>query len=62
MIFDMKMSEATRKDVEESTYALIERSADKKSAIFETILYGLIAVGAVIAIVQFIEQPFSMSA
>jgi hypothetical protein len=62
MISNVKTNEATKKDVEESTYALIERSVDKKSAIFETILYGLIAVGAVIAIVQFIDQPFSMSA
>jgi hypothetical protein len=58
----MKANEATRKDVEESIYALIERSGDKKSAIFETILYGLIALGAVVAILQFVDQPFPISA
>ena len=56
----MKTNEASKK-AEESTYALLERSADKKRAFFETVLYGLIAVGAVVAILQFVDQPVSIS-
>jgi hypothetical protein len=61
MISNMKTNEAAKQDVKESTYALIERSGDKKSALFETVLYGLIAVGAVVAILQFVDQPVSIN-
>jgi hypothetical protein len=47
---------------EESTYALLVRSEDKKSALFETVLYGLIALGALVAILQFADQPISFGA
>jgi hypothetical protein len=49
-------------DVKESTYALLVRSEDKKSALFETVLYGLVAVGVLIAILQFADQPVSFGA
>jgi hypothetical protein len=54
----MKTNEASKKG-KESTYALLERSVDKKRALFEAVLYGLIAVGALVAILQFTEQPVS---
>jgi hypothetical protein len=44
-------------EVEESTYALLVRSEEKKRAIFETIVYGLIIVGTIAAILQFADQP-----
>jgi hypothetical protein len=44
-------------DVEESTYALIVRSEDKKSALLETIVYGLFTLSALAAILQFADQP-----
>ena len=47
---------------EESTYALLVRSEDKKRALFETILYGLVAVGALVAILQFADLPVSFGA
>ncbi len=49
-------------NVEESTYALLVRSEDKKRALFETILYSLVAVGVLVAILQFAEQPVSFGA
>ena len=49
-------------NVEESTYALLVRSEDKKRALFETILYSLVAVGALVAILQFADQPVSFGA
>ena len=54
----MKTSQPSN-NVEESTYALLVRSEDKKRALFETILYGLVAVGVVVAILQFADQPVS---
>jgi hypothetical protein len=52
----MKTNE--RKDnVEESTYALFVRSEDKKHALFETIVYGLVILSALAAILQFADQP-----
>jgi hypothetical protein len=52
----MKTNE--RKDnVEESTYALFVRSEDKKGALFETIVYGLVILSALAAILQFADQP-----
>ena len=44
-------------NVEESTYALLVRSEDKKRALLETILYGLVILSALAAILQFADQP-----
>ncbi len=52
----MKTSQPTN-NVEESTYALLVRSEDKKRALFETIVYGLVFLSAVAAILQFADQP-----
>ena len=49
-------------NIEESTYALLVRSEDKKRALFETFLYGLVAVGVLVAILQFADQPVSFGA
>jgi hypothetical protein len=49
-------------NVEESTYALLVRSEDKKRALFETVAYGLVAVGVLVAILQFADQPVSFGA
>jgi hypothetical protein len=54
----MKTNQPSNK-MEESTYALLERSADKKHALFETVLYGLVALSVVVAILQFTGQPVS---
>jgi hypothetical protein len=51
-----------RNNVEESTYALLVRSEDKKRDLFETILYSLVAVGVLVAILQFADQPVSFGA
>ena len=48
--------------VEESTYALLVRSEDKKRALLETILYGLVILSALAAILQFADQPVSFGA
>ena len=52
----MKTSQTNNK-VEESTYALLVRSEDKKRALLETILYGLVILSALAAILQFADQP-----
>jgi hypothetical protein len=44
-------------NVEESTYALLVRSQEKKRGLLETILYGLFILSAVAAILQFVDQP-----
>ena len=44
-------------NVEESTYALLVCSEDKKRALFETIVYGLVILSALAAILQFADQP-----
>ena len=49
-------------NVEESTYALLMRSEDKKRALFETIVYGLVILSALAAILQFVDQPVSFGA
>ena len=49
-------------NVEESTYALLVRSEDKKHALFETVLYGLVALGVLAAILQFADQPVRFGA
>ena len=56
----MKTSQRNNK-VEESTYALLVRSEDKKRALLETIVYGLIISSALAAILQFTDQPVSFS-
>ena len=48
--------------VEESTYALLVRSEDKKRALLETIVYGLVILSALAAILQFADQPVSFGA
>jgi hypothetical protein len=45
--------------VRESTYALLVRSEDKKRALLETIVYGLIILSALAASLQFTDQPVS---
>ena len=42
--------------VERLTYALLVGSEEKKRALFETIVYGLVVLSAAVAIVQFAEQ------
>jgi hypothetical protein len=49
-------------NVEESIYALLVRSEDKKRALLETIVYGLLILSALAAILQFAEQPLSFGA
>ena len=49
-------------NVERSTYALLVRSEDKKGALFETIVYGLVILSALAAILQFVDQPVSFGA
>jgi hypothetical protein len=44
-------------EAEESIYSLLVRSEEKKRAIFETIIYGLIILSAIAAILQFAAQP-----
>jgi hypothetical protein len=46
--------------VRESAYALLVRSEDKKRALLETIVYGLIILSALAAILQFTDQPVSL--
>jgi hypothetical protein len=57
----MKTNQPNNK-VEESTYALLARSEDKKRALLETIVYGLIILSALAAILQFTDQPVSFGA
>ena len=52
----------TDNDVEESTYALLVRLEDKKHALLETVVYGLIILSALAAILQFTDQPVSFGA
>jgi hypothetical protein len=47
----------SKNKVEESTYALLVRSEDKKRALFETIVYALVILSALAAILQFVDQP-----
>jgi hypothetical protein len=52
----------TNNDVEESTYALLVRLEDKKRALLEAVVYGLIILSALAAILQFTDQPVSFGA
>jgi hypothetical protein len=49
-------------NAEESTYALLVRSEDRKRALLETIVYGLIILSALAAILQFADQPVRFGA
>ncbi len=57
----MKTSQ-TKNNVEESTYALLVHSENKKRALLETIVYGLVILSALAAILQFADQPVSFGA
>jgi hypothetical protein len=57
----MKTSQPNN-NTEESTYALLVRSEDKKRALLETIVYGLIILSALAAILQFADQPIRFGA
>jgi hypothetical protein len=57
----MKTSK-TNNNTEESTYALLVRSEDKKRALLETIVYGLVILSALAAILQFTDQPVRFGA
>ena len=57
----MKTSQPNN-NTEESTYALLVRSEDKKRALLETILYGLVILSALAAILQFADQPIRFGA
>jgi len=56
----MKTNQPSNKVIE-STYVLLVRSEDKKRAVFETVLYGLVAVSVLVAILQFTDQPISFA-
>ena len=51
----MKTSKRNNK-FEGTTYALLLRSEERKRALFETIIYGLVTLSALAAIVQFADQ------
>ena len=57
----MKTSQPNN-NTEESTYALLVRSEDKKRALLETIVYGLVILSALAAILQFVDQPIRFGA
>ena len=44
-------------EAEESIYTLLVRSEDTKHALFETIVYSLVALSALAAVLQFADQP-----
>ena len=50
------------KDSPASTYALLARSTDKTRDLVETVLYGLVALSALVVILQFTDQPLSLGA
>jgi hypothetical protein len=56
----------TPNQVRKSTYALLVRSEEKERGLFETIVYSLLVVSAVVGIWQFahlrVPQPFANSA
>lgn len=57
----MKTSQPNN-NTEESTYALLVRSEDKKRALLETILYCVVILSALAAILQFADQPIRFGA
>jgi hypothetical protein len=46
-----------KNNIKESIYALLVRSEDRKRALLETIVYGLVILSALAAILQFADQP-----
>jgi hypothetical protein len=53
----MKTNEPSNKR-EESTYALIVRSAERKRELIEVLVYGLVILCAVAAILEFANEFF----
>ena len=53
----MKTNEPNNKR-EESTYSLLVRSEEKKRALVETVVYGLVILSAVAAILEFANEFF----
>ena len=51
----MKINEPNNRS-EESTYSLLMRSEEKKRALVETIVYGLVILSAMAAILQFADE------
>ena len=51
-----------KNNFKESTYALLVCSEDRKRALLETILYGLVILSALAAILQFADQPVNFGA
>ena len=51
----MKTKEPNKKR-EESTYSLLVRSEERKRALVETIVYGLVILSAIAAILQFADE------
>ena len=47
-------------EVEESTYSLLVRSNEPKRGIFETIIYSLMIISAIVAILEFAHQHDSL--
>jgi hypothetical protein len=54
------MKTSSPNETEESSYSLLVRSAEPKRAVFETIIYGLMILCAVVAILQFVDQRDSL--
>ena len=44
----------------QSTYSLLVRSEEKQRNIFETVIYALFVVCAVVGVLQFVQQPMSV--
>ena len=53
----MKTNESNN-EREESTYAMLVRSEEKKRALIETIVYGVVILSAVIGILEFANEFF----
>jgi hypothetical protein len=51
----MKTNEPNNKR-EESTYSLLDRSEDKKRALIEVVVFGLVILSAVAAIMEFADE------
>ena len=46
-----------KKPEKESTYSMLVRSGEKKRTYFETIVYAVVMISAIVAILQFSLQP-----
>jgi hypothetical protein len=53
----MKTNELNNKR-EESTFSLLVRSEEKKRAVIEVVVYGLVILSAVAAILEFADEFF----